>query len=88
MNRPLVLSFLFVFTYAVCPCAYFPMGLPCISAHTSVRLCFSFYTAPFDTLYLLVIAFAFLKNYSSILSSTVFNISVARQRDRDREGER
>jgi hypothetical protein len=48
----LVLS-VFVFIYGLCPCVYFPMS------HTTVRLCFFLYTAPFDTLYLLVMAFAF-----------------------------
>jgi hypothetical protein len=36
---------------------------PCLSrvfsAHATVRLCVFLYTAPFDSLYLLVIAFAF-----------------------------
>jgi hypothetical protein len=89
-----------MFTYAVCPCVYFPMGslliqpcqyVSCLSAcmrvfcnnfcpvfvcvhvcylsirilshgfstHSSVRLHFSPYTAPFESLYSLVIAFAF-----------------------------
>jgi len=41
---------------------------PCVSlvfsAHISVQLCFSLYTALFYTLYLPIIAFAFSTNYS------------------------
>jgi hypothetical protein len=38
---------------------------PVFSTFSPVRFCFPSYTAPFDTLYLLVIAFAFLIKNSS-----------------------
>ncbi len=42
--------------HALCPSLYFPCLSCLFFAHTTVRLCFFLCTAPFDTLYSLVIA--------------------------------